>query len=318
MARLWAVLSTFAGDVAKISVAGAGAVKSIAFARVPHYTRWGLYPQAIVFVACYTVWQLSAIWQIFPLIPGAAIAGLGFVAVIMTVRADQFSNAERVVWVILGFAIMVFEIHTLYLDRQRNDAQHFAETAKQQQEFEATLGEFEKQSREVGSVLTTTQGIANLAEENLEETTGGNTYMYFDVMGVVGGPSEINLPEIRKGEMITTGIPKVVGNYPLHNVFVAIFGPEGWQPSIDYGTMFPRELGRPRQSVEFRFFPDRPNQRFNLWINTSNGSYSQAVLFLEQGNKWFWASRFYKAGRKKPLRVWAGPGFPKERLNGDW
>jgi len=152
----------------------------------------------------------------------------------------------------------------------------------------------------------------------LSETTGGNSYVYFDV-NFAGSPIELeDVPGVHKGEMVANGFPKFVGTYPLHNVFVAAVGPRGWLPTIDYGTITPKEFLRPRQGLTLAFLPDKPRQRFNVSINTSNGSYSQDILFLKVDDKWVWASHFYKLGVNKPIRVWSASGFPKKELNSDW
>jgi hypothetical protein len=152
------------------------------------------------------------------------------------------------------------------------------------------------------------------------ETTGGNGYIYFEISPVMGPIESANIPgfQLPNGLMVSNINLRVFGTYPLHNVYVATFGPLGWLPGIDYGTVFPGEIGRPRQGLELRFRPDKPKQRFNLLINTSNGSYSQDILFLRIGDKWLWASHLYKGRTKKPLRVWAVPGFPEKDLQADW
>jgi len=112
--------------------------KSLFLWEVPKYTRVGLYTQIL------TAMLLYVSWIFLPLIPGLAIAGLGFVAVVMTVRADKFPICERVVWVMLGFFLLTAEVRTLYLDRIANEAQQHAEREEQQKRFSETLDGFSR------------------------------------------------------------------------------------------------------------------------------------------------------------------------------
>ena len=123
---------------------------------------------------------------------------------------------------------------------------------------------------------------------------------------------------LKKGMIVGNTFPQFVGKFPLHNVYLSEFGPLGHGSEIDYGTIFPKELGRPRASPYIYFYPDKPKQIFFFFISASNGSYTQVVLVRKVGDKWLWASRFSKYGLKRPIRLWSAPGFPKEELNADW
>lgn len=108
-----------------------------------------------------------------------------------------------------------------------------------------------------------------------------------------------------------------MGHYPLNHVFVSTDGPLGRLPQIDYGTIFPDEIGKSRPILQLKLSPDKPKQFFNVFISASNGSYVQTIYFKKTGDKWLWASRLFKHGKKRPIREWATPGFPTE-LNTEW
>src|SRR5258708_31144941 len=91
-------------------------LKNALLTEVPHYDRWGLYPQALIIVACLVYFRL---W--WPPIPTVAIGILGVVAVIMTVRADKFSHGERAIYVMLAFSLFVVEMEAVYKDRDQHD-----------------------------------------------------------------------------------------------------------------------------------------------------------------------------------------------------
>lgn len=84
---------------------------------VPHYTRWGLYPQAIIVVACLYSYEFGYF------IPTVAIGFLAVVAAIMAVRADHFTHGERVVYVLIAFALFFVEMQAVYRDRDEHDRQ---------------------------------------------------------------------------------------------------------------------------------------------------------------------------------------------------
>src|SRR5882762_5109494 len=98
-------------------VATSDRIKGMVLGPVPHYTRWGLYPQAVVIVVC-LFW-----FRLWPPIPTVAVGSLGFVAALMTVRADHFTHTERVVWIAISFALFVVEMRAVYKDRDEHDRQ---------------------------------------------------------------------------------------------------------------------------------------------------------------------------------------------------
>lgn len=208
---------------------------------------------------------------------------------------------------------MAAEIRNLYI-ADAEQAAKFKETSDALKETRKGLEQANRNLKATGESLAgTAKGIGEL----WAETTGGDAYIYFEV-SFVGGPIEIAVPGVQKGMMVAGTYKQFVGKYPLHNVYLHVFGPLGHTHDIDYGTIFPKEMGRPRQSPELTFWPDKPNQVFYFSINTSNGSYERTIRILKVGDKWLWANRLYKYGRKKPLRIWAVNGFPKDKIEGPW
>jgi hypothetical protein len=118
--------------------------------------------------------------------------------------------------------------------------------------------------------------------------------------------------------MVANCIRTFVGTFPLHNVYLSEVSPLGDESEIDYGTVSPKEFGKPHRTPYVYFYPDKPKQFLVFFINTSNGSYTQVVLVEQFNDKWLWASRLSKYGRKQPIRTWCAKEFPKERLNSEW
>jgi hypothetical protein len=70
---------------------------------------------------------------------GAAIAALGFAAVVMTFRGTDISKTEQIVWVLIAFLLLFVEIKVIEADRAKQDSDHRAEMVEQQKEFGKTL-----------------------------------------------------------------------------------------------------------------------------------------------------------------------------------
>lgn len=154
-----------------------------------------------------------------------------------------------------------------------------------------------------------------VSNQNLwSEITGGKSYIYLEI-GDIMGPLQMDVPHYagKQNVMISRGIPTFIGLNPLHDVHVSIFGPFGFGQDVDYGTMYPNQVGKPFITPYLEFRPDKARQHVHIDINTSNGTYYQGVLFLKTDNKWSWASRFYKGSgpNQKLIRKWSTKDFPK-------
>ncbi len=151
--------------------------------------------------------------------------------------------------------------------------------------------------------------------------TGGGSYMYFDPQVVGDRPSEIDSAfGAKKGDITMNAYPKFVGDFPLQGVYVSTFA-DRWLPDIDYKTVYPHELGRPRQTLSVSFKATDSKLPVNIWVNTSNGSYYEAVRLEKiEHEHWVWAARFGKfiGSKSKLIRSWTSPDFPKEDLVAIW
>lgn len=237
---------------------------------------------------------------------------MGTVAALMATREGP-NRWEKASWLILITVLMFAEIRNIYTtDREQTET--FSKISKDLDTTKKGLDSTQKGIEAAAErIEDTVTGVNTL----YSEMTGGNSYMYLDI-SFIGGPLGIDIEGLKKGMMVGGTIPKFVGKYPLHNVFLSEFGPLGHGNEIDYGTIFPNEIGRPRAYPQIYFYPDKPKQLFFFFISTSNGSYGEVVLVKKFGDKWLWACRFSKSGHKKPIRTWSAPGFPKDQLNADW
>jgi hypothetical protein len=217
--------------------------RSFALYPVPHshYTRWGLYPQAVMILACLFCFQ----W--WPLIPTVAIGFLGVVAVIMTVRADHFSHGERVVYVMIAFALFIVEMRAVYKDRDEHDRQ---QTELRIREDKARREEEEKFSallKEGHSILGETQEVQTLTKKNLENITGGESFA-------------VVTPQVLTGLVPIPLSIRNFGKYTLTGVTVFVLGSKNFDvnnprsfyqtPIINVGTLHRGEVRLLQETID--------------------------------------------------------------------
>jgi hypothetical protein len=149
---------------------------SLALHPVPYYTRWGLYPQAAVVVACLFAFQ----W--WPPIPTVGIGFLAVVAVIMTVRADRFSHGEKVVYVLIAFALFFVEMRAIYKDREDHDREQAEAREREAKSFETIangITEAIKESdRNFAKVMERSDRILGGVVDSIKAQTGGDSFAF--------------------------------------------------------------------------------------------------------------------------------------------
>lgn len=137
------------------------------------------------------------------------------------------------------------------------------------------------------------------------QITGGDSYLYFE-------PGEPMI--LPNGAMLSNAFPQFVGEEPLHEAYISTFGPMGHVGDLNYGTVFPHEIGRPREFLALQFRADGGLQIFYIFINASNGAYSEVIRFQKSDGRWRRALRVakYQAKGGRVLRTYVEPGFPTD------
>jgi hypothetical protein len=242
--------------------------------------------------------------------PGKAVAAMAVVAAAMSLRGEM-SGKEKLAWTLLLFGFLGVEIKSIDTDRSLAEQERASTVERERRGFDSIAKGIENSiSNSDREFRETMQGMNGL----LSEQTGGSSYLYFEVTEPTG-PLEVALPGINKGNIWATAFPHFVGTYPLNSVFVSAFCPMGWLPEVNYGSMFPKEVGRSRQGfyLQFPMSVKAKDRTCSFFISTSNGSYFQSVHFVKlESGKWTWASRLSKYGEKTVRRHFSSPGFPKE------
>lgn len=132
-----------------------GEIGRAALYQIPSYDRAALYLQAGTIVV-----GMFVLWFWWPGVPTLAIAFLGVVAALMAIRADSLTIPEKIVWIVISFALFVIETRAVLKDRDefatrqaelnskaesaRNEEQQaFTKVLKQEdQHFKGTFNEF--------------------------------------------------------------------------------------------------------------------------------------------------------------------------------
>jgi hypothetical protein len=174
------------------------------------------------------------LWMVESLscLPGYAIAALAFAAVVMTVRAEKFQPAERIIWVLIGAALMLAETRVLYMDRIAHDAEQAAERENQDDRFNKTAaglkeavttsqGEFKLTMQKSQTIFSKTREAAYDAKEGIETFTGGNSYCFLDHFWPAISTGD---PELDRYAMRDSGTGYLVkrGRHPLGGVSILV------------------------------------------------------------------------------------------------
>ena len=150
-------------------------VSAVALQQLPHYSRWGVYSQA-VFITAVLVWfEYRPGWAVQG--PGVAMGFLAVAAMYLTFRGPS-STPERVVWIIVSFCLFALEIHSIELDRKRRDLQQAqllrteeSTRENQTQAFAHLIGNGERLLRSLAQET-------DLTKTTLQDITGGNEYCW--------------------------------------------------------------------------------------------------------------------------------------------
>jgi hypothetical protein len=162
--------------VEEIAKSAAGKARAVALWTVPHYSRLGLYFQAI-FIICTLVWfAYKPHWAVQG--PGVAMAFLAVAATWMAVRGPDLTRIEGGVWILIAFGLFFVQMHFVGAERKSHDAEQAElrtreETTRREQNrsFNQLVQDGKHLFNELGEEKTLTQ-------QNLEHITGGTGYCW--------------------------------------------------------------------------------------------------------------------------------------------
>ena len=130
---------------------------------------------------------VAAYWIFRPPAAGVSIAIIGFVAVIMTVRADHFTRNEKIVWVIVAFLLLYVEIRAIGHDRTKHDQEQANARTEQISNFQTIAGGITKAVRQSEQHFETTMAsMAAIIKSSTatQRNTESRAVIKFDQMTV--------------------------------------------------------------------------------------------------------------------------------------
>jgi hypothetical protein len=106
---------------------------------------------------------------------GIAVAGLGLVAIIMSIRAEEkWGKSERTAWLILASVLMIVEVRAIQLDHDKHESE--MATSRRREELAR-----KEASDAFTALLNEGKGLfehqTNLSKEDRDQITGGDSYV---------------------------------------------------------------------------------------------------------------------------------------------
>ncbi len=249
----------------------------VLMAKVPQIDRWGGWIASTYALTCYLLWATQAIY------PGYCVAALGVGAIIVAARAatpERFTVTEKVIWICIATALVYGEARIVYSDRVQGDVQRALQEEEQQQRFEATVASLQTTVNDSEQLLRTTRGIGSLAEENLEQVTGGNSYAYVTPQGL---GAVIPLFLHNYGGQILSGVTVTIRDLQDTNWFAEAYDP------IQIGTVPAYGFAAVPQALVPKIDPETGIASYWIDINAQNGDIDEMLQFrkAKQGTNVF-------------------------------
>jgi len=231
-----------------------------------------------------------ALWVgFYPKSPGVSIGLLAGVAGIMSVRL-KMHPAEKFAWVAVLVAFTILEVHAIKVSDQKNEDTRTAQNKAfgliadgLKTSIETSRTQYKSTIDHVNGVLTTTQTVARLSKENLENITGGDSYAYVYPDFTEGQNVSFDWKIHNFGKNSLSGVtvkinPVMMGSLlPFGNKNQMASG----QPDvIDVGTL-PPNIG---QSIYHLF---RPNVlSYMIYIQAQNGITTELLFLRPEKNSY--------------------------------
>jgi hypothetical protein len=259
---------------------------------------------ALGYVLC-AISFAAACWALYSTpLPGISIAILGAVAAVMSLRPDM-RPPEKALWMIVVGVLLASEMRAIRADRKNADTQSLKDRKEQDSAFSAirqredqslnkTLEGFKAQSDSTNAILEKTQKITDLSERNLENITGGKSFLILRAAGIKNG---YFIPSIESsGSSIVRKAHVRVVNLALFalDAKVATSAAEVFAHdiNIEIGDMAPRE-----QAVNFQTripIGSGNSAAFNIFFSGLNGFWTEELRLRKKGNDWLQAIRVFR------------------------
>jgi hypothetical protein len=231
---------------------------------------------------------LSAIYLFNPPHPpiGAYITALACLAAVVTIW-PPVSPWSKATWLAVFFSLTALEEATLYKERAENQAQQAKDRHDEDERFKNILNHnqeaFIATMSQFGTVISTTKGVARLAEESLKNITGADSFPYI-------------VPQTHAGT--DTSIPLFMWNQGAHllNVTATITAHKDGDfvtfPAMNIGALHPG-WGRllPQQISPH---PDASGvDSYTIELYTQSDFFTEVIHFRKGHNALPWAYQYW-------------------------
>lgn len=261
---------------------------------VPHYDRWGMYTQFSVAIVCWFIWRAFD----FALAPGDAVTALAVVAVIITIRAKDFTFIEQVGWMVIAVFLFRSETTIIHRDRDRVFQQQQVELERQASRFEETLSSFKELHDQNGVELNKTNSLLKDTDKSLLYITGGNDFGYvlpsenhlradgFSIRLYHDGPEQLT--------GVTVRVEKVLRDCawpPKRDIPCTVTLDEGVMHPFQMGTIGPTTSVLIPQMIEPSAVANGLSH-YRIEIAAQNGIVMEQLWFRHAANGRGWAFKY--------------------------
>ncbi len=155
---------------------GTRKIRSISLWPVPHYSRWGFYPQvlfvlfALVWFECRPEWANQG--------PGVAMAFLAVAAIWMAVRGPDSTRIEGAIWIIISVCLFALEMHFIDAERKAHDTEQADLRTRGEETRREQTRSFQYLIDDGKILFKALDKETALTAKNLEHITGGDEYCW--------------------------------------------------------------------------------------------------------------------------------------------
>jgi hypothetical protein len=275
------------------------------------YSRWAEVFQAPLI-------GLIFYWYQFPPPPGYAVAWLAAAGVVMAVRAEYFTVTEKVIWILIEGAFVIFEIQAISRDRDEHDKEQAA--IRWQDDFNR-----KQERRQFASTMEAMENLLGLSKNNLKTAsrmlaveTGGHTFCYVDIR-VANGIALVSLLGEGKEPLSAVTIQVIDGNEVQRLITANQLTIEGYR-NAERDFSFPlreRYTGYIRNL--YTFMPGTAPMQFSIFMRAINGVFVEKFRLHLVDKQWVRALRVEASYYDDTSGVWDffDATFPRSTLEGD-
>lgn len=153
---------------------------------------------------------------------GVCIGVLGFFGIVVPLTRAQIGKSAKIVWVVVFTILLILEVISIHLEDIKQKREQAFVTCEELRSFKgitekldsattASKVQYDSTISEVNGVLATTQSVATLAKEGVNNMTGGNSWGSVMAIPFSDAPNSLYLLVINNGK-----------KYALHGVRLVI------------------------------------------------------------------------------------------------